>query len=77
MRHYKEQKCDDFFVHVLTARLSASIHATMHAAILDACVCARLTIAVRTESTWNDIKTKVFLFVNIGAVHYYRYFSTV
>jgi len=74
MRHHEQQKCDAFFMHVLTARLSASIYATMHAAILDACVRARLTIAVTMERTWKDIKTKVFLFVNIGAVLYFRIF---
>jgi len=65
MRHHEQQKCDAFsIVHILTAQLSASIQATMHAAILNVCVRARLTITVTTESTWNDIKTKVFFVYN-------------
>jgi len=61
MHHHEQQKCNAFFVHVFTAQLCALIHATMHAAIPDACMLARLTIAVTTESTWNDINRKFFV----------------
>jgi len=40
-------------------------------------VCAytvQLTIALTKESIWNNIKAEDFLFVNIGAVLYFRYF---
>jgi len=46
---------------MLTARLSASIHATMHAAILDACVRARLKIVVtQRKAHGTTLKRKIF-----------------
>jgi len=67
MRHHEQQKCNAFLY-------TASTHATVQVAMLEACVRAQLTIAVITESMWNDINMEVFLFVNIGAVLYFWYF---
>jgi len=49
----------------------------MHTAILDVCACTINNCHYTTESIWNNIKTKVFLFVNIDAILYFQHFSFV